>query len=88
MKSGLKSLIFAVFCQLSTVDWVAACPRCVDATPYKLGLQLAVVVLLPVPFACAYWVYRSIRDAAQEQAPDSAGQQAQTLSTPLHPVQD
>ena len=87
MKSGLKSLIFAVFCQLSTVDWVSACPRCVDATPYKLGLQLAVVVLLPVPFACAYWVYRSIRDAAKEE-PSVPAQPASSLTPSLNPVQE
>ncbi|HUO57240.1 MAG TPA: hypothetical protein VMV05_03590 [bacterium] len=85
MNSWLKRFIVTVGCQLLTVDWVWACPRCVDATPYKLGLQLAVVVLLPVPFACAYWVYRSIRDAEEPSVP---AQPASSLTPSLNPVQE
>lgn len=28
----------------------SACPRCVDATPYKTGLFWAIALLLPLPF--------------------------------------
>ncbi|GEM_PF-2227726 len=38
-----------------------ACPRCVDATPYKSGLQLAIAVLLPLPFALGYGLYWFLR---------------------------
>jgi len=35
---------------ISCPAWLQACPRCVDATPYKAGLLWAVVFLLPIPF--------------------------------------
>ena len=41
--------------------WVEACPRCVDGTPFKTGLQWAIVVLLPLPFALGYLLYRFVR---------------------------
>ena len=88
MKSALKKLILAFSCQLMASSWVWACPRCVDATPYKLGLQLAVVVLLPVPFVCAFLVYRFIRKAGQEETAEPSSQPAATLNPSLHPVQD
>jgi hypothetical protein len=44
--------------------WIAqACPRCVDATPYRSGLQMAIAVLLPLPFTLGYFLYRFIRNA-------------------------
>lgn len=46
------------------MPWFArACPRCVDATPYRSGLQLAVAVLLPLPFALGFFLYRFLRRA-------------------------
>jgi hypothetical protein len=44
-----------------------ACPRCVDATPYKSGLQLAVVLLLPVPFALVTALFFWIRRASEPE---------------------
>lgn len=44
-----------------------ACPRCVDATPYKSGLQLAIAVLLPLPFALGYGLYRFIRHSVPSE---------------------
>jgi hypothetical protein len=41
--------------------WAEACPRCVDGTPFKIGLQWAVVVLLPLPFTLGYLLYRFVR---------------------------
>ena len=42
----------------------AACPLCVESTPYKHGLQWAVLFLLPVPFVLAgtliWWVRRHL----------------------------
>jgi len=42
--------------------WVEACPRCVDATPYKNGLLWAVLFLMPIPFLLAggviFWIAR------------------------------
>jgi hypothetical protein len=33
--------------------WAEACPRCIQASPYKGGLLWAVLFLLPVPFILA-----------------------------------
>lgn len=40
-----------------------ACPRCVEATPFRLGLQWAIVVLLPLPFTLGFFLYRFLRRA-------------------------
>jgi hypothetical protein len=45
-----------------------ACPRCVDATPYKTGMQLAVAFLLPIPFLLAGGLFFWIRKFSK---PDS-----------------
>lgn len=44
-----------------------ACPRCVDATPYKMGMQLAVLVLLPLPLALGGWLLWTIRKYSRPQ---------------------
>lgn len=40
----------------------SACPRCVDATPYRTGLFWAIALLLPLPFilvgAVVAWIVR------------------------------
>ena len=46
---------------------VEACPRCVDGTPFKIGLQWAVVVLLPLPFTLGYLLYRFVRTSLQTE---------------------
>jgi hypothetical protein len=46
--------------------WAAfACPRCVDATPYKTGMLIAVLVLLPIPLVLGFSLYRWIRKAEE-----------------------
>jgi hypothetical protein len=52
-----------IFALLPSV--LLACPRCVDATPYKTGMQLAVAVLLPIPFVLAYGLYRWIQNESK-----------------------
>jgi len=48
-----------------------ACPRCVEATPYKMGMQWAVVVLLPVPIVLAGALFFWIRGASKSDGSDS-----------------
>ena len=67
-KTGRIKLAFL----LSTLGMIAAllpkvagaCPLCVESTPYKNGLQWAVLFLLPVPFILAgtliWWVRRHL----------------------------
>ena len=43
-----------------------ACPRCVDATPYQTGMFVAVLVLLPLPAAMGFFLYRWIQKAEKE----------------------
>jgi hypothetical protein len=43
-----------------------ACPRCVDATPYKTGMLVAVLVLLPLPLTMGFFLYRWIQKAEKE----------------------
>lgn len=70
LKTGLQK--FLLFLSVGFVPvFVEACPRCVDATPYKSGLQLAVAVLLPVPFALAYGLYRFIRNESKPELPEA-----------------
>ncbi len=53
---------FFLFLSLGFIPALAeACPRCVDATPYKMGMQIAVGVLLPIPFILAYGIYLFIQ---------------------------
>lgn len=68
--SRAVSLFLSVGCQLMAAGSLWACPRCVDATPYKTGMQLAVAVLLPVPFALAYGIYRFIRYETKAGPPE------------------
>jgi len=68
MKKPLRILVFAVGCQLSAVSCLLACPLCVDATPYKHGLLMAVFVLLPVPFVLIGGLLLWIRKAAKAEA--------------------
>jgi hypothetical protein len=53
-------LVMAIFSPISA--W--ACPLCVNATPYRDGLLVAVGFLLPVPFVLAYCIYGWIRRAS------------------------
>lgn len=48
-----------------------ACPRCVDATPYKTGMQLAVIVLLPVPAILATLLFLWVRKESRGEGSDS-----------------
>ncbi len=59
--AGRKGLSPAAMILWLTPLAAQACPRCVDATPYKSGLQLAIAVLLPLPFALGYGLYRFLR---------------------------
>ncbi len=45
---------------------VWACPLCVNASPYKDGLLVAVGFLIFVPFIAAYFMYGWIRRASNE----------------------
>lgn len=45
---------------------VAACPRCVDATPYRTGMFIAVLVLLPIPMVLGFSLYRWVQKAETE----------------------
>ena len=47
---------------------VEACPLCVNASPFKKSMLLAVFVLLPVPFALVGGLVLWIRKAAKEEA--------------------
>ena len=54
------------------MPWAAqACPRCVDATPYKTGMLIAVVILLPIPMILGFSLYRWVQKAetGQDQKP-------------------
>ena len=44
-----------------------ACPRCVDATPYKTGMQVAVAVLLPIPIILVTALFFWIRNASKTE---------------------
>jgi hypothetical protein len=44
-----------------------ACPRCVDATPYKTGMQVAVAVLLPIPIVLVTALFFWIRNASKAE---------------------
>jgi hypothetical protein len=62
---------FLLFLSLGFVPaLVEACPRCVDATPYKTGMQIAVAVLLPIPFVLAYGLYRWIQNESKVDSPE------------------
>jgi hypothetical protein len=70
----MKNTKWIMFSILSVVGFflpmfLEACPLCVDATPYKNGLLIAVLVLLPVPFILAgglfLWIRRMSRDETQ-----------------------
>ena len=53
---------FVLFLLLEIIpSFLQACPRCVNATPYKIGMQWAVVVLLPVPLVLAVLLFLWIR---------------------------
>jgi len=41
-----------------------ACPLCADASPFKVGLLLAVGFLMLVPFGVTYLMYGWIRKAS------------------------
>ena len=58
----------------------AACPRCVEATPFKFGLQLAVLILLPLPFALGFTLYRWVRGSLSTETEDAPSQE--TFPTP------
>jgi hypothetical protein len=44
-----------------------ACPRCVDATPYKTGMQVAVALLLPIPIILVTALFFWIRNASKAE---------------------
>jgi hypothetical protein len=52
-------------CLLPSV--LLACPRCVDATPYKTGMQMAVAILLPIPAVLVTALFFWIRNASKEE---------------------
>jgi hypothetical protein len=58
-----KIFALAVF----LTPWIAlACPRCVDATPYKSGMLIAVLILLPIPMVLGFSLYRWVQKAEKE----------------------
>ncbi len=61
-----KFFLFLAFGLLPVLS--EACPRCVDATPYKTGMQIAVAVLLPIPFLLAYGLYLWIRNESKAES--------------------
>ncbi len=75
MKKLLPILAVAVSYQLSAVSCLWACPLCVNASPHKTGMLIAVFTLLPVPFVLAISLFLWIRRTAK--AEESA-----TIETP------
>lgn len=65
MRKNFHRILAGLFLMLLMAPGLWACPRCVDATPYKLGLQMAVVVLLPVPLVLGFLIYRWLKKAEQ-----------------------
>ena len=56
----MKNAVFAALIWLT--PWcLEACPRCIEASPHRIGLIWAAVLLLPVPFALAGWLFWWIR---------------------------
>ncbi|HJT23597.1 MAG TPA: hypothetical protein VJ873_03420, partial [bacterium] len=62
MRMFLRRIFLAASCQLVAGSWLWACPRCVDATPYKTGLFWGVLFLMPIPFllvgGVVLWIVR------------------------------
>ncbi len=48
-----------------------ACALCVGSSPFKTGMQWAVVLLLPVPFVLVGLLVYFIRQASQDDTTDS-----------------
>jgi hypothetical protein len=48
---------------------MVACPRCLEASPYKTGLFWAVLMLLPIPFILASLLFLWIRRASKAPFP-------------------
>ncbi len=67
----IKKLCFYYLLPMAVPAMLQACPRCVDATPYKMGMQWAVVVLLPVPIVLAGALFFWIRGASKSDGSDS-----------------
>gem|GEM_PF-6842575 len=67
--SRAASFLTAFGCQMLMSSFVWACPRCVDATPYKSGMQWAVVFLLPIPLGLGTGLFLWLRKAAQNEDP-------------------
>jgi hypothetical protein len=65
MRRNFQRILGGLFLILLTSPGLWACPRCVDATPYKLGLQMAVVVLLPVPLVLGFLIYRWLKKSEE-----------------------
>jgi hypothetical protein len=62
-----RNLSKALALSILFTPWFAmACPRCVDATPYKTGMFIAVLILLPVPMVLGFSLYRWILKAEKE----------------------
>lgn len=65
--SSFKSFCRSLWLLVSVVifyfsaSMALACPLCVDATPYKHGMLIAVFVLLPVPFLLAGGLFLWVR---------------------------
>lgn len=64
MKRALAKIWALVLLGAPYAVW--ACPRCVDATPYKTGMLVAVLVLLPLPLTIGFFLYRWIQKAEKE----------------------
>jgi hypothetical protein len=62
--------ILPVSFYLSAASFVLACPRCIDATPYKAGIQMAVLFLLPIPFILLTSLFLYIRHYSKPQFPN------------------
>ena len=51
--------------------WAAAARSGFEASPYKRGLVLAVLVILPVPLVLIFALYRYIRSETKDNPPEN-----------------
>lgn len=74
MKAVWTRVLLVAACQLSAAGWLWACPRCVDATPYKIGLFWGVLFLMPLPFlvfgGVIFWIIRHSKGEIPPTGPE------------------
>jgi len=65
MKTFVLAVLSLMFAGMPALSW--ACPLCADASPYKIGLLVAVGFLMLVPFGVSYLMYGWIQKASRTE---------------------